>query len=104
LLLQTGRYQDAVRAASEARQLLAEGMSPDHWRTGWAGVIEGAALAKLNDFEAAEPLLVDGLALIEASPSAGIARTEATKQYLQALYGASGRTAAAGNSMLSPNN
>jgi hypothetical protein len=102
LLLHTERYSDAVTSASEARQLLAEGLTPDQWRTGWAGVIEGASLSALDNFSAAEPLLVDGLASIKASPSAGIARVAAAEQYLQHLNTATGRSSGAGQNPHSP--
>lgn len=91
LFLSTKRYVEAASSANEARLMLAETLAPDHWRAGWAGVIEGAALAKLEEYEGAEALLRDNLDLLQANPNAGINRVSFATASLADLYTAWGK-------------
>ena len=91
LYLSTGRYIEAASAANEARLMLAETLAPDHWRTGWAGIIEGAALTHLQDFATAESLLTHNLELVRANPSAGVSRVDSAQRFLADLYSAWGK-------------
>jgi len=91
LYLYTGRFADGAATSKEARLKLAQSLAPDHWRTAWAGVIEGACLTRLQKFGAAESLLTTGLAVIEGSPGAGALRVQATQRYLADLYASWGK-------------
>ena len=86
VLLSTGRYSDAADIAATARESLAAALSDDHWRTAWAGVIEGASRARLDDFGAAEELLLPGLEIIEADPAAGDLRKDTTLRFIAHMY------------------
>lgn len=91
LYLATDRSNEAAATANEARLMLADTLSAEHWRTAWAAVIEGAALTRLEEFTSAEPLLITSIGVIETNPSAGENRRDVTRQYIQQLYKAWGR-------------
>ncbi len=82
----TGRYDEAAEAAAAARASLAASLSPDNWRTAWAGVIEGAALTRKKDFKAAERLLVNGYEIMKADPGTAALSLEQTGAFLAELY------------------
>ena len=84
--LHTGRFAEASEAAQDAHRTLAETLSEEHWRTAWAGVIQGASLARLGDFPAAETLLLTCLDVIKADPSAGELRTDSTLRLVAGMY------------------
>ena len=53
----TGRSEEAEVLARQAREMFAETLAPDHWRTAWAGNVEGAALLQLGRLKQAETAL-----------------------------------------------
>jgi tetratricopeptide (TPR) repeat protein len=91
----SGRYDEAAAAAAAARASLAASLSPDNWRTAWAGVIEGAALSRKKEFAAAERLLVDGYEIMKADPGTAASSLEQTGAFLAELYTSWGKPAQA---------
>lgn len=91
LCLITDRFGEAATMANEARLILAETLSPEHWRTAWAAVIEGAALTEVEEFASAETLLIRNIGIIQANPGAGTHHRDAARQYIKQLYDAWGR-------------
>ena len=90
LYLATDRHTQATASANEARLMLADTLGPDHWRTAWAGIVEGASLTQMEDFASAESLLLGNLEHIRANPSAGVGRVEMAESYVAGLYTAWG--------------
>ena len=93
LYLLTGRAEEARRLANEARLMFTELLPSGHWRTAWTAAIEGASLSELEQFEAAEPLLLESYELLSQNPAGG-SRTgyiEETRGFLLALYRAWGK-------------
>ena len=86
LYIETDRQIEAASTSNEARMMLDDALSSDHWRTAWASVIEGASLAALGDFASAEPLLVGGFETIDDSLSDGAIQRDLGKDYLVAMY------------------
>ena len=72
LKLDTGRYAEARDLAAEARRILLLSLPPDSWQVGAAMNTEGAALAKLADYAAAEKMLRDSLPLLGKAPIPGL--------------------------------
>ena len=64
LLIETGRFEEARTAAAEARAICLVALAKDHWRTAGATSAEGAALAGLSQYEAAESLLLEGFTVL----------------------------------------
>ena len=64
LFIETGRFEEARTAAAEARAICQLALAEDHWRTAGAASAEGAALAGLSQYEAAETLLLAGFAVL----------------------------------------
>jgi len=89
--LLTGQPELAAEAAAEARETLARTLSPAHWRTAWAGAVEGAARLEQGDTEQAEVLLLDSYNVIQDDPTVGNQVTESTSSFLARLYLESGR-------------
>ena len=48
LLIETGRYEEALALATDAKAIRLKALAPDHWRTASAAATEGAALAGLQ--------------------------------------------------------
>ncbi len=90
LLLDTGSAGEALELASSARSTLEKALGPDHWRTAWARVLEGAALTALERFAAAEPALLEGYRTLRTAAGARPTQTAAASRYLADLYLASG--------------
>ena len=88
LYLETGRIEEAKNESHTARQILTAMLSEDHWRTSWAGSIEGSSLAHLQKFEAAEKLLLESHAALQDGPGSGSRAVfiELTAGYLADLY------------------
>lgn len=93
LYVETERFAEAKRLARDAGQILAQEISPDHWRTAWAGNVEGAAMAKLAEYEAAERLLLEGHEALREGPGSAsrLAYIQITLRYLADLYQAWGK-------------
>jgi tetratricopeptide (TPR) repeat protein len=93
LMLATQRYEEARAAAAEAQRVLRLSLPDDSWQVAAARSTEGAALARLGDFAAAESLLLASLPGLENSPIPGL--PEVGRQRLRELYLAWGRPAQA---------
>lgn len=93
LHLETGVPEQALEDARNAREVLLQNLPEDHWRVAYAKSIEGAALAALGEYAAAEPLLQSSLPGLEAAPIPGLA--EQTRTRLKQMYSDWGRPTAA---------
>jgi len=88
LYLKIGDAEEAYEQASAARVMFTELLPPGHWRTAWAASIEGASLTAMNQFEAAEQLLLESHDTLQESPGGG-GRTiyiDETQGFLTDLY------------------
>jgi hypothetical protein len=65
LYIRTGRSKEAEVMAGEARHIFAATLSDDHWRTAWAGSIEGAALTDMSRFSQAEDRLLRSYGILK---------------------------------------
>lgn len=88
LYLGTERAEEAATLAAKARSVLADQLTESHWRTAWAGSVEGASLAQLAQFESAEALLLSSIETLESGPSSGSRNiyVALTNDYLAVLY------------------
>jgi tetratricopeptide (TPR) repeat protein len=89
LLLATERFDDARTIASQAREMLLDSLPADHWRVAAAATVEGAALTRLGDYEAAERLLLASVEPLTQAPIPGLA--EQNRERLATLYSAWGK-------------
>jgi tetratricopeptide (TPR) repeat protein len=95
LYLATNRAAEAHEMAAAARETLAHSLSPEHWRTGWASTLDGAALAQLGRYEEAEPLLISGYEVLSMAAGAPEAQVDSALGYLVDFYATKENTAAA---------
>jgi tetratricopeptide (TPR) repeat protein len=72
LMLATGRYAEAIDVAREAERILRIALPADHWQVAAAVNVEGAARARLGEFETAEKLLLASLEGLAGSALPGI--------------------------------
>jgi tetratricopeptide (TPR) repeat protein len=88
LYLKTGRAEKARDMASDARVMFTKLLPPAHWRTAWSASVEGAALTRLNEFEAAEQLLIESYEMLQENPGGGSRAIyiEETRGFLAELY------------------
>ena len=91
LLLETERSQDALTMAAAAIETLSQTYGEGHWRTAWARSIQGAALAELQRFTEAEPLLVNGYESLRDNSGARPAHAQKALERVANLYMACGR-------------
>ena len=91
LYLETGHFAEAEETSRDARLRLTETLSAEHWRTAWAGSIEGASLTQLGEFDNAEPLLLQSHKIIAAGTAARAVHVTSTVQFLADLYQAWGQ-------------
>jgi Flp pilus assembly protein TadD len=89
LLLATRRFAEAKQVAVEARRILALTLPESDWQVAMAKNAEGAALAGLHDYAAAEPLLLGSLDGLRDSPLPDLVRSG--RDRLANLYTAWGR-------------
>lgn len=68
LMLATKRYDAALQAAREAREILLLSFAEDNWRVSAAMHFEGLALAGLGEYDRAETLLLASLDGLERAP------------------------------------
>ncbi|HEY4368345.1 MAG TPA: tetratricopeptide repeat protein [Steroidobacteraceae bacterium] len=92
LLIDTGRSEEALELASNARAIYLKALGPDHWRTATATSAEGAALAELQQYDKAEPLLVQGNMLLNSNEGAQRYYVMNSARWLAKLYRATGRS------------
>ena len=82
---------------ANARQILATQLPENHWRTAWAGSVQGASLARQEKFKEAEELLLPSLAMLKQEPGSR-SRTvyiDLTNGYLADMYRKWGKSAQA---------
>lgn len=70
LLIDTGRFEEALPLAVEAKNICVKAFGNEHWRTASAASAEGAALAGLKQYDAAEALLVDSVRILRSDSGA----------------------------------
>ena len=70
VLIETGRYDEALALAADAKALYVKSLGPNHWRTASAANAEGAALAGLKQYEQAQPLLEESRITLQADSAA----------------------------------
>ncbi len=91
LLIATGRYEDAFDNSTQARQICATALSPEHWRTAVATSLIGASLAGLGRYEEAELPLVQSYTSIIDIKGQNDPNTVDALQRVISLYEAWGR-------------
>ena len=91
LLIETGRYEEALALASEAKTILLKALGPDHWRTASAESAEGAALAGLRQFEKAEKELLASHSVLQNDKAAVHIYVTNSNRWLAKLYRAMGQ-------------
>ncbi len=97
LYLATDRVQECADMIGIARQILATQLPENHWRTAWAGSVQGASLARQEKFKEAEELLLPSLAMLKQEPGSR-SRTvyiDLTNGYLADMYRLWGKSAQA---------
>ncbi len=92
LLLEAGRFAEALNAAGQARAFLAANLPPGHWRTAMAQSAEGAALVGLDAYAEAEPLLLSSHATLADSAMGMALLSQQSYNRLYQLYSAWGKT------------
>jgi tetratricopeptide (TPR) repeat protein len=80
------RFDEAYEQASAARQMLAAALPDRHWRTALAASAEGAALAGLQRYTEAEPLLADSYTVLSNDASAMKSLVNEAGERLVSLY------------------
>jgi eukaryotic-like serine/threonine-protein kinase len=91
LLVDTGRFEEALPLATEAKAISLAAFAPDHWRTASAASAEGAALAGLLRHEEAEASLLASYAILSSDPGTLPYYASSSRRWLAALYEALGR-------------
>jgi tetratricopeptide (TPR) repeat protein len=86
VLLSSGRFEEAAEQAELARNVLANKLAPDHWRTGAAESVYGAALTGLARYPEAETALRTAKGVLEADDGTLPYYLDATESRLAALY------------------
>jgi tetratricopeptide (TPR) repeat protein len=91
LLIDTGRFDEALAFASEAKTISLGALPSGHWRTASAASAEGAALAGLQQFQEAEKLLLESYGVLSNDPAAPLFYVASSRRWLAELYEALGR-------------
>jgi hypothetical protein len=92
LLIDTGRFDEALPLAIDAKANCAKAFGNEHWRTASAASAEGAALAGLEKYAEAEDLLVDSVRILQNDAGALPFFVANAKRWLAELYLAMGRS------------
>ena len=95
LLVETARFAEALPLAREARAVYEKAFSRDHWRTASAQSVEGAALAGLKRYEAAESLLTESYDIIAGDTTVLPFYADSARRWLVDFYVQTGRPAEA---------
>ena len=95
LLVETGRYEEALSLASGAKAIRLKALAPDHWRTASAAAAEGGALAGLKRFDEAEKLLLASYEVLHKDKAAVHIYVTGSSRWLAKLYQAKGEPAKA---------
>jgi hypothetical protein len=86
LLIETRRFEQARELAAQARAIATATLSQTHWRTANAASAEGAALAGLHQYEAAERLLLESYGVLTNDSRALPVFIAGTRRRLASLY------------------
>ena len=86
LLLATKDFVAARDAARQARVILTENLSADHWRVATAASAEGAALTELGEYGEAESLLVRSQEILSQGGAAMALLSQQSGERLEHLY------------------
>lgn len=86
LLLATEDYTAARDAAHQARLILTENLTADHWRVATAASAEGAALTELGEYAEAEALLVRSKEILTQGGAAMELLSQQNSDRLDHLY------------------
>jgi len=92
LLVATGKYQEALGPARTAIDIYTAALSASHWKTAIAESAEGAALAGLGQYPAADKLLVHSTAILNKDAGAPAAFAVLARGYLDRLHRSQGHT------------
>jgi serine/threonine-protein kinase len=95
LLIDTGRYEEALGLSKDAKAVWIEALAPGHWRTASAEAVEGAALAGLGRYEEAEKLLLASYGVLHEDKGAAHVYVVNSSRWLAKLYQAMGQPAKA---------
>ncbi|MGH8239490.1 MAG: tetratricopeptide repeat protein, partial [Steroidobacteraceae bacterium] len=91
VLIETKRYDEALKLSADAHTVYLKSLGREHWRTASAASAEGAARAGLRQFEQAEPLLVDSHAVLHGGSGALTYYLKSSDRWLGRLYQSTGR-------------
>jgi tetratricopeptide (TPR) repeat protein len=91
VLIETRRYEEALKLASNAHALFSKSLGDTHWKTASAASAEGAARAGLKQFDQAEPLLVESHAVLHGGNGALAYYLKSSDRWLGRLYQSTGR-------------
>jgi len=91
LQVATHRYADAARSAQVAQDIFTKSVSATNWKTAVAESVNGAALAGLGDYPAAEKQLLQGYTLLKDDSAALPMYRTLARSYLEDLYRRWGR-------------
>jgi tetratricopeptide (TPR) repeat protein len=80
------QYDDALVSAHQSVRILTAGLSATNWKTAVGQCTEGAALAGLNRYSEAEPLLVQGLSILGKDGGAPPQYRQLAQQYLDQMH------------------
>jgi tetratricopeptide (TPR) repeat protein len=80
------QYDEALVSAHESVRILSAGLSATNWKTAVGQSTEGAALAGLNRYSEAEPLLVQGLGILGKDGGAPPQYRQLAQQYLDQMH------------------
>lgn len=97
MLLETDRPELALEMATGAGEILSQTYGDDHWRTAWARSLRGAALASLERFDEAEPILVSAYDALRNNEGARPVHVDTAQQRVVDLYLAWGKPERAGS-------
>ena len=94
ILVESGRFDEALRTATEAQAACASAFSDAHWRTAVASGTVGGALTGLGRFDEAEPILVGSFKALQSEKGAAMHMEDARRRLVN-LYEAWNKPASA---------
>jgi hypothetical protein len=91
LQVATQKYSDAALSARTAAGIFTTAFSATSWRTGLAETVDGAALAGMGEYPAAEKSLLHGYAILKDDASTVRMYRVLARRYVEDLYRRWGR-------------
>ena len=91
LLVDTDRFDEALPLARDARGIFNDTVGPQDWQAATAASAEGAALAGLQQYDAAEALLKDSWSSLSESDEVSVYFVAASKRWLIDYYRTTGQ-------------